>query len=70
MPKLDGTGPVNGEPGKGRKLGVCKQSSTDDLLKKLGKGKGKRRKSGGGEGHGKRLKSGIESLGKLNKSEE
>ena len=70
MPQLDGTGPINGEPGKGRKLGVCSQSSTDDLLKKLGKGKGKRRKAGGGEGKGRRLQSGIEKLGKLNQSDE
>jgi len=56
MPKLNGTGPEGKGPETGRKLGKCEKRSFDDLWQKLGKGMGKRRKSGGGEGRGKRLK--------------
>ena len=65
MPQLDGTGPKGDDPKEGRKLGLCSENSDEEKLQKLGKGKGKRRKSGGGEGKGKRLKSGIEKLGRL-----
>jgi hypothetical protein len=58
MPRLDGTGPEGDGSHKGRKLGQCKEASSEDKLEKLGKGTGARRKSGGGEGKGKRLKSG------------
>ena len=56
MPQLNGTGPEGKGPKTGRGLGECKKNSFTELLKKLGKGMGKRRKSGGGEGRGKRLK--------------
>lgn len=56
MPKLNGTGPERKGPEAGRGLGNCKEKSFKELLQKLGKGMGKRRKSGGGEGRGKRLK--------------
>ncbi|MGB9755373.1 MAG: DUF5320 domain-containing protein [Desulfurella sp.] len=58
MPKLDGTGPDGQGSGTGRKLGKCSDLPDEQKLQKLGKGMGKRRKSGGGEGRGNRLKSG------------
>lgn len=58
MPNLNGTGPQGQGPGSGRKLGKCIQISEEEKLQKLGKGMGKRLKSGGGKGDGKRLKSG------------
>jgi hypothetical protein len=59
MPKLDETGPEGNGSQKGRKLGNCYSKSDEEKLQKLGKGIGKRRKSGFGEGKGKRLKSGL-----------
>ena len=59
MPQLDGTGPEYKGKLSGRGLGQCKKTPDDEALKKLGKGMGLRRKTGGGEGQGKRLKSGI-----------
>jgi hypothetical protein len=59
MPKLDGTGPEGKGSGSGRKLGKCSNASDEEKLKKLGKGMGKKRHSGGAEGRGKRLKSGL-----------
>lgn len=56
MPKLNGTGPEGKGPKTGRGLGECEKKSFKELLQKLGKGMGKRRKSGGGKGQGKRLK--------------
>lgn len=56
MPKMNGTGPEGKGPDTGRGLGKCKKVPREELLQKLGKGMGKRRKSGGGEGRGKRLK--------------
>ncbi|AHW59341.1 hypothetical protein SAMN05444285_15814 [Draconibacterium orientale] len=56
MPKLNGTGPEGKGPKTGRGLGECEKKSFKELFQKLGKGLGKRRKSGGGEGRGKRLK--------------
>jgi hypothetical protein len=58
MPQLDGTGPEGKGSQSGRKLGNCSNLSDDEKLKTLGKGMGKKRKSGGGEGNGKRFKSG------------
>ncbi len=58
MPRLDGTGPEGEGSLTGRKLGKCTEVSGKEKLEKLGKGIGVRRKSGGGEGKGKRLKSG------------
>ncbi len=58
MPQLDGTGPAGLGSDKGRKLGSCSNATDEEKLQTLGKGMGKRRKSGGGEGKGKRLKSG------------
>jgi hypothetical protein len=58
MPKLDGTGPDGQGSGTGRKLGKCSDLPDEQKLQKLGKGMGKKRKSGGGEGKEKRLKSG------------
>lgn len=57
MPHLDGAGPDDLGSKTGRGLGKCKENQDDELLKKLGKGMGKRRNSGGGKGKGKRLKS-------------
>ncbi len=59
MPQMDGTGPEKKGKLTGRGLGKCKKTSEEEALQKLGKGMGLRRKSGGGEGRGKRLKSGI-----------
>lgn len=55
MPKMDKTGPEGQGPATGRGLGKCKQKPTTELASELGKGMGKRRKSGGGKGRGKRL---------------
>lgn len=52
---MNGTGPEGKGAKTGRGLGKCKKNSTEELNEKLGKGMGKRRKSGGGEGRGKRL---------------
>ena len=59
MPQLDGTGPEKKGTLTGRGLGRCKNVSVDEALEKLGKGLGLRRKTGGGQGEGKRLKSGL-----------
>lgn len=56
MPKLNGTGPEGKGPQTGRGLGKCEKHPFKELLEKLGKGLGKRRKSGGGAGKGKRLR--------------
>jgi hypothetical protein len=56
MPKLNGTGPSGKGPKTGRGFGKCEKHPFQGLLQKLGKGLGKRRKSGGGTGQGKRLK--------------
>jgi len=57
MPRLNGTGP-DGEGAKsGRKLGECHKTESEQKEEgELGKGQGKRNKSGGGKGQGKRLK--------------
>lgn len=57
MPQLNGTGPDGKGPKTGRGLGKCKKHSSEELLTRLGKGQGKRRKTGGGQGEGKRLKT-------------
>ncbi len=59
MPQLDGTGPEKKGAKSGRGLGRCKSVSAEEALEKLGKGLGLRRKTGGGQGEGKRLKSGL-----------
>lgn len=59
MSRLDGTGPEGKGPQTGRELGKCTKMPNEEKLKKLGKGMGKKCKSGGGEGEGKRLKSGL-----------
>jgi len=59
MPQLDGTGPEQQGQQTGRGLGRCRNLPESEAIEKLGKGMGKRRKSGGGKGMGKRLKSGI-----------
>ncbi|MDD4115655.1 MAG: DUF5320 family protein [Massilibacteroides sp.] len=56
---MDGTGPEGKGKLSGRGLGKCPKAPDEEILKKLGKGRGLRRKSGGGDGEGKRLKSGI-----------
>jgi len=56
MPQMNGTGPEGKGANTGRGLGKCKKVPQEELIQKLGKGMGKRRKSGGGEGRGKRLK--------------
>jgi len=57
MAHLDKTGPDGKGAKTGRQLGNCKESDNSELLNKLGKGLGLRRRSGGGTGQGKRLKS-------------
>jgi hypothetical protein len=56
MPQINGTGPEGKGPKTGRGLGKCKKPPQEEPERILGKGMGKRRKSGGGEGRGKRLK--------------
>ena len=56
MPKLNGTGPEGKDRKTGRQIGNCEEVPDEKLWAKLGKGMSKRRKSGGGEGKGKRLK--------------
>ena len=56
MPKMNGSGPEGKGSKTGRGIGGCKETSGNDLSEKIGKGLGLRRKSGGGEGMGKRLK--------------
>jgi len=58
MPQLDGTGPEKKGTQTGRGLGKCSNAPKEEAIEKLGKGLGLRRKSGGGQGQGKRLKSG------------
>lgn len=57
MPRLNGAGPEGQGPQTGRKLGKCAEVPEEEIAFKLGKGMGKRRKSGGGQGQGKRLKA-------------
>ena len=59
MPQLDGTGPEMQGSKTGRGLGKCSNVLKEEVLEKLGTGMGLRRKSGGGQGQGKRLKSGL-----------
>jgi hypothetical protein len=60
MPTLNHKGPEGEGSGTGRGLGNCiDRLSNDEKLIKLGKGMGRRRKSGGGQGFEKRLKSGL-----------
>jgi hypothetical protein len=59
MPQINGTGPDGKGPKTGRGLGPCKKNLKEDDIAKLGKGLGKRRKSGGGIGKGKRLQTGV-----------
>ncbi|HZL11392.1 MAG TPA: DUF5320 family protein [Prolixibacteraceae bacterium] len=59
MPQLDGTGPEKKGTQTGRGLGKCNEVPEKEALEKLGKGMGLRRKTGGGQGEGKRLKSGL-----------
>jgi hypothetical protein len=63
MPRLNGTGPENKRKQSGRGLGPCRNSTDKESIEKLGKGMGFRRKSGGGQGLGKRLKSGLKYIG-------
>ncbi|NJO69321.1 MAG: DUF5320 family protein [Bacteroidetes bacterium] len=57
MPQLDKTGPIEKSEKTGRGLGYCQEKADNKAIEKLGKGMGLRRKSGGGEGLGKRLKA-------------
>lgn len=59
MPHLNGTGPEKQGAKTGRGLGQCQIVTDNEAIEKLGKGMGKRRKTGGGQGQGKRLKSGL-----------
>ncbi len=56
MPQMNGTGPEGKGPKTGRKLGKCNKTPKEESSFQLGKGMGKRRKSGSGKGRGKRLK--------------
>jgi len=58
MPKMNGTGPDGKGPKTGRGLGRCRKTSQEEISSDLGKGMGKRRKTGGGTGKGKRLQGG------------
>jgi len=59
MPNLDGTGPESKGTKTGRGLGRCNHLDNANLLEKLGKGMGLRRKNGNnGKGQGRRLNSG------------
>ena len=62
---MNGTGPEKQGETTGRGLGKCKQGSDDESLAKLGTGMGLRRKSGGGQGQGKRLKAGLDQIDKF-----
>jgi hypothetical protein len=59
MPQMDGTGPEKKGAKTGRGLGKCEEVTKEEAIKKLGTGMGLRRKSGGGQGNGKRLRSGL-----------
>ena len=56
MPRMDGTGPEGKGPKTGRGLGKCNEETSEKSIRELGKGMGKRRKSGSGVGRGKRLR--------------
>jgi len=56
MAQMNGTGPKGKGPKTGRGLGKCKKVPQEELNQQVGKGMGKRRKSGSGIGGGKRLK--------------
>jgi hypothetical protein len=62
MPQMDGTGPETKGSQTGRGLGKCRNVPDIEALEKLGKGLGLRRKAGGGQGEGKRMKSGLRSI--------
>jgi hypothetical protein len=57
MPRLNGNGPEGKGSTTGRGLGKCKETTKEEALQKLGKGLGRRNKTGGGAGKGKRLKN-------------
>lgn len=59
MARMNNTGPEGKGSLTGRGLGSCKETSEEENSQKLGKGMGLRRKAGGGQGQGKRLKSNI-----------
>jgi hypothetical protein len=59
MPRMNGTGPEGKGSATGRGLGKCKNHTKEEASEKLGKGMGKRRRSGGGTGKGKRRGGGI-----------
>lgn len=63
---MDGTGPEHKGTKTGRQLGTCNSENSDMSL--LGKGMAKRRKSGGGNGKGKRIKYDKNELKKYNES--
>jgi hypothetical protein len=54
---MNTTGPEGKGSATGRGMGKCKKNTEEEALKKLGKGLGNRRKTGGGAGKGKRLKN-------------
>lgn len=56
MPELNHKGPENEGPKTGRALGRCKKKEAADTSR-MGVGQGLRRRSGGGQGEGKRLRS-------------
>lgn len=57
MPRMDGTGPAGHGSGTGRRFGKCKSAEQPQENNVLGKGLGKRRRSGGGDGLGKRFQA-------------
>ena len=57
MPRLDKTGPEGEGSLTGRALGGCAELTANEKSERLGTGVGMRRKSGGGNGKGRRLKN-------------
>jgi hypothetical protein len=62
MPQMNHNGPEGKGPMTGRKLGLCRGARSNDTSL-LGKGMGQRRKMGGGQGLGKRLKYDLKNNG-------
>jgi hypothetical protein len=56
---MNGSGPEGKGSQTGRGLGKCQKKSPEEIIEKLGTGMGLKRKAGGGQGQGKRLRSGI-----------
>ena len=62
MSRMNGKGPEDKGERTGRGLGPCGKIPDNEAFQKLGKGLGLRRRSGGGNGKGRRLKSGLKEI--------